>query len=86
MAARTGPSRAFQTRDAHRIYLTAHFFLLVVGLAATFMVNRFVSPQRFWAQWVALGWGALFLAHLAVFARGTLATMGGKGRASGRSH
>jgi hypothetical protein len=72
-----GPSRAFLTRDAHRLALTAHFFALVIGLAGVFVANRFLSPERMWAQWVALAWGLLFLVHLGIFARGTLATMGG---------
>ena len=65
-------------RDRHRTWLTAHFFLLAAGLAAAFAINRFVTPSVFWAQWLALGWGIVFAAHLAVFARATLATMGGR--------
>jgi hypothetical protein len=72
------PGRAVTIRDSHRKWLTAHFFLLIVGLAASFAINRFVTPDEFWAHWVALGWGAVFLVHLAVFARATLATMGGR--------
>ena len=70
--------RAVTIRDSHRKWLTAHLFLLIVGLAAAFVVNRFVTPDHFWAHWVALAWGIVFLAHLGVFARATLATMGGK--------
>lgn len=70
--------RAVGIRDSHRKWLTAHFFLLVAGLAAAFIVNRFVTPEHFWAHWVALAWGIVFLLHLGVFARATLATMGGK--------
>ena len=29
-------------------------------------------------EWVALTWGALFVVHLWIFSRGTLATMGGR--------
>jgi hypothetical protein len=54
--------------------------LLCVGVLALFAVNRFVTPERFWAHWVALAWGVVFVAHLALFARGTLATMGGARR------
>jgi hypothetical protein len=72
------PGRAVTIRDSHRKWLTAHFFLLVVGLGSAFVVNRFVTPEHFWAHWVALGWGVVFFAHLAVFARATLATMGGR--------
>jgi hypothetical protein len=77
---RSGPSRAFRVRDTHRTWLTLHFVLLVAGLGAAFVANRFLDPDRFWAHWVALAWGVVFLGHLAVFARSTLATMGGKRR------
>jgi len=70
--------RAVRIRDNHRKWLTAHFFLLAAGLTAAFLVNRFVTPDVFWAHWVALGWGAVFAVHLGVFARATLATMGGR--------
>ena len=75
--ARTQPSRAFRVRDSHRHWLTAHFVILAVGVLAAFVANRFLSPDRLWAQWIALGWGVVFLGHLAIFARSTLATMGG---------
>jgi len=65
-------------RDRHRTWLTGHFFALAAGLAVAFAINRFVTPSVFWAQWLALAWGVLFAAHLAVFARATLATMGGR--------
>jgi hypothetical protein len=78
MARRTGPSRAFQVRDSHRHWLTGHFLLLVAGLGAALAVNRFVTPDHLWAQWVALGWGAAFAVHLLIFARATLGTMGGR--------
>ena len=70
--------RAVSIRDSHRKWLTTHFFLLVAGLATAFLVNRFVTPDHFWAHWVALAWGVLFLGHLAIFARATMATMGGR--------
>jgi hypothetical protein len=70
--------RAVKIRDNHRTYLTAHFFLLALGLCAAFGVNRFVTPEHFWAHWVALAWGIVFLLHLGIFARATLATMGGR--------
>ena len=76
--ARTAPSRAFRTRDAHRTWLTLHFIVLIAGVGAAFVANRFVSPEQFWAHWVALGWGAAFAVHAAIFARSTLATMGAK--------
>ena len=75
---REQPGRSVRIRDRHRTWLTAHFFLLAAGLAVAFLVNRFVTPGRFWAQWVAVAWGALFAAHVVVFARATLATMGGR--------
>lgn len=80
---RSGPSRAFLTRDRHRHWLTGHFLALVFGLGALFVANRFWTPERMWAPWVALVWGAVFTLHLLVFARATLATMGA-GRREGQ--
>jgi hypothetical protein len=68
--------RAFARREAHRTALNAHFVILLVGLGIAFAVNRFVTPETFWAHWVGLVWGAAFAIHLAIFARGTIATMG----------
>jgi len=79
MARRSGPSRAFLTRDSQRRLLTAHFVAFLGGLVAAFLANRAYTPERFWAQWVALGWGALLAAHGVHFARITLATMGSRG-------
>ena len=78
--ARTAPSKGFLAREQHRVLLTVHALVMISGLLACALVNRLYWPQRFWVQWVALGWGALFLVHLAVFSRGTLATMGGRKR------
>jgi hypothetical protein len=69
-------SRAFLRRDHHRRLLTAHFAVMLVVLVGLFAVNRFVTPDRFWAHWVALAWLPLLALHLAIFARSTLATMG----------
>ena len=74
---RQKPSKGFLAREQHRVLLTIHALLMIFGLLACAVVNRRFSPDRFWVQWVALGWGALFLVHLAIFSRGTLATMGG---------
>ena len=49
---------------------------MISGLLLCALLNRRYSPDRFWVQWVALLWGALFLVHLWWFSRGTLATMG----------
>ena len=76
--ARTSPTKAFLAREQHRVLLTVHALVMITGLLACAFLNRRLSPDRFWVQWVALGWAALFLAHLAVFSRGTLATMGKK--------
>ena len=78
--ARSKPSQGFVAREQHRIALTLHAFAMIVGLLACAVVNRMATPDRFWVQWVALGWGALFLLHLAIFSRGTLATMAGRRR------
>ncbi len=77
---RTKPSKGFLAREQHRVLLTIHALLMIFGLLACAVVNRRFSPERFWVQWVALGWGVVFLVHLAVFSRGTLATMGGSRR------
>ena len=75
---RSAPSKGFLAREQHRVLLTLHALVMISGLLACALLNRRYSPDHFWVQWVALGWGALFLVHLAVFSRGTLATMGGK--------
>jgi hypothetical protein len=80
MARRSSPSRAFRTRDAHRRWLTLHFVAFLGGMIGAFFANRSLTPDVFWVQWVALGWGALLAVHGVWFARSTLATMG-----SGRS-
>lgn len=78
--ARTSPSKGFLAREQHRVLLTVHALVMITGLLACAFVNRVYSPDRFWVQWVALAWGAIFLGHLAVFSRQTMATMGGKRR------
>ena len=69
--------RAFARRKSHRKALNVHFVLLIVGLGIVFGVNRFLTPETFWAHWVALAWGGVFAGHLAIFARGTISTIGG---------
>ena len=78
--ARSKPSKGFAAREQHRVALTLHAVLMIAGLLICAAVNRMATPDRFWVQWVALGWGAIFLVHLAIFSRGTLATMGGRER------
>jgi hypothetical protein len=78
--ARSAPSRAFRERDFHRRWLTAHFVGWLSILCAAFLVNRNYTPERFWLHWVALVAGGALAVHGAIFARSTLATMGG-GRA-----
>lgn len=75
--ARSGPSNAFVTRDAQRRLLSLHFALFLGGLIGAFYLNRTYTPDVFWIQWLALGWGVLLAAHGVHFARRTLATMGG---------
>ena len=79
---RTSPTRAFLAREQHRVLLTIHTLVMISGLLVCALVNRRLSPDRLWVQWVALGWFALFLLHLWIFSRGTLATMGGRRRGS----
>jgi hypothetical protein len=76
MARRTGPSRAFRTRDTHRRWLLAHFVIYLGLLVGAFFANRTLTPDTFWVQWVALVGGVALAAHGIHFARGTLATMG----------
>ena len=71
-------SRGYLRRDAHRRALNLHTALLVLGLGIAFGLNRSLTPDHFWAHWIALAWGVVFLGHLAIFARATLATMGRK--------
>jgi hypothetical protein len=79
MASRiTGPSKAFLTRDAHRRALTIHFAIWLAILVTAFVVNRRLTPDRFWLQWVGLAAGVALSVHGAIFARSTLATMGKK--------
>jgi hypothetical protein len=75
---RVQPSRAFAKRDFHRRWLTLHFSVWMVVLVACFWVNRRYTPEVFWLQWVGLAAGLALFVHGAVFARSTLATMGGK--------
>jgi len=76
--ARSKPGKAIVVRDRARKGLARHFYLMVLGIVAAFAANRFTSPDRFWAHWVAIAWGVAFLVHLALFSRTTLATMGGR--------
>ena len=78
MSSRIQPSRAFQKRDSHRRALTLHFVLWMMVLVGAFAVNRYYTPEHFWLQWVALAAGVALAVHGAIFARSTLATMGGK--------
>ncbi|HTO96960.1 MAG TPA: hypothetical protein VMK66_07940 [Myxococcales bacterium] len=70
------PGKGFLVREHHRALLTLHALVMLSGLLACAALNRRLSPDRLWVQWVALGWGAVFLVHLWIFSRGTLATMG----------
>ena len=60
--------------------LTIHALVMISGLLVCAFVNRRLTPDRLWVQWVALAWFALFLVHLWFFSRGTLATMGRRRR------
>jgi hypothetical protein len=73
-----GPSRAFQTRDFHRRTLTLHVCAWLALLVGAFVVNREYTPDRFWVGWVGLVAAVALGVHGAIFARSTLATMGGK--------
>lgn len=75
---RTKPSKGFLAREEQRLLLTVHALVMIAGLVACALLNRMRSPGTLWVQWVALGWGLLFLCHLWLFSRSTLATMGGQ--------
>jgi cytochrome c biogenesis protein CcdA len=75
--ARSKPSKGFLTRDQQRHLLSLHFGVLLAALAGAAALNRFLTPDRMWFQWVALPLLLLFGLHLASFSRATLATMGG---------
>jgi hypothetical protein len=68
--------KGFLARERQRVLLTVHALLMISGLLACALLNRRLTPDRFWVQWVALAWGALFTGHLWAFSRSTLATMG----------
>jgi ABC-type Fe3+-siderophore transport system permease subunit len=70
------PGKGFLVREHHRVLLTLHALVMISGLLLCAALNRRFSPGRLWVQWVALVWGALFVAHLWAFSKGTLATMG----------
>jgi hypothetical protein len=74
---RVVPSRAFRKRDFHRRWLTIHVALWLALLVGAFMINRSYTPDTFWMQWVALVAGIALSIHGVIFARSTLATMGG---------
>jgi hypothetical protein len=73
---RTSPSKGFLAREQHRVLLTVHALVMITALLGCALLNRIYSPERFWVQWVALVWAALFAVHLFVFSRETIATMG----------
>jgi hypothetical protein len=75
---RDKPTKGFLARERHRAALTLHALAMIAGLLGCAVVNRMRTPDRFWVQWVALVWGAVFVVHLWFFSRGTLATMGGQ--------
>jgi hypothetical protein len=75
---RIAPSRAFARRDFHRRWLTLHFAVWMALLVAAFAINRRYTPERFWLPWVGLVAAIALGVHGAIFARSTLATMGGR--------
>lgn len=76
--ARQRANKAFRRRDFHRRMLTVHVTIMVLVVLGLLAVNRFATPDDFWAHWVAVAWVPLLLIHGVVFARSTLATMGGR--------
>ena len=80
--ARSKPSKGFLTRDVQRQLLTLHFTAFVAGVAVAAWLNRSLTPDRLWVQWVALGWVPFLGLHLLSFSRVTIASMtGGSGGA-----
>jgi hypothetical protein len=76
--ARIGPSKAFQRRDFHRRWLTIHFGAWMAILVTAFVLNRRYTPETFWLHYVGIVAAVALTVHGAIFARSTLATMGGK--------
>jgi hypothetical protein len=68
--------KGFLVREQQRVLLTIHALVMIFGLLVCAFLNRRFSPERLWVQWVALGWGAVFVLHLWAFSRATLLTMG----------
>ena len=74
------PSKGFLTRDRQRHLLTLHFGAFLGGMALAVALNRSLTPDRMWFQWLALPWLCLLALHLISFSRATLASMtGGSG-------
>jgi hypothetical protein len=57
--------------------LTLHFSLWMVLLVSALLVNRHYTPETFWLPWLGLVAAVALGVHGAIFARSTLATMGG---------
>ena len=55
------PGKGFLVREHHRTLLTVHALVMISGLLTCAVLNRRFSPDRFWVQWVALGWGIAFV-------------------------
>ena len=53
------PTRAFLAREQHRVLLTIHALVMISGLLVCALLNRRLSPDRLWVQWVAIGWLAV---------------------------
>ena len=80
--ARSKPSKGFLTRDVQRQLLTLHFTAFVAGVAVAAWLNRSLTPDRLWVQWVALGWVPFLGLHLLSFSRVPIASItGGSGGA-----
>ena len=50
---RGAPTKNFIAREQHRVLLTIHALVMISGLLACAFVNRRLTPDRFWVQWVA---------------------------------
>ncbi len=69
------PSPGFLLRERHRQHLTLHAVAMLFVLMVLVALNRRFSPAFIWVHWVAMAWFAIFLVHLAIFSRETLASM-----------
>lgn len=70
------PSRAFLKRDTQRFFLILHISLATCFFGVVLLLNRFLSPEQWWAHWIVFAWLPLLFIHAGIFIKKTLSTMG----------